>query len=87
MVSIAIQGHCLSSPIGCWKPTHQCIVARMGQISSEASRVLGGPKRAADWLTRPAYGLNWRHPCEVVADPDGYQRVMDYLGRIEYGVY
>ena len=87
MVSIALQGPCLYSPIGYWNPTHRCFVARMGQISSQAGRVLGAPRAADDWLTRPAYGLNWRCPCEVVADPDGYVQVMHYLARIEYGVY
>lgn len=87
MASIALQGSCLSSAIGCWSATHRCSVARADQVLGQATGVLGGRQSAIDWLTRPAYGLDGCPPCLLLADADGYLQVMRYLERIEYGVY
>jgi uncharacterized protein (DUF2384 family) len=87
MASIALQGICLSSPIGCWSAAHRCSVARANQVLGRATGVLGARQSALDWLTRPAYGLDWCPPCQLLADADGYLQVIRYLARIEYGVY
>ena len=39
------------------------------------------------WFTKPARGLDYRPPCIVIANDDGYPQVNDYISRIEYGVY
>lgn len=87
MASIAMLGATPSAPIGCWSVTHRCFVARMNQVFRQADRVLGTPRHAAEWLVKPAYGLNWRPPCQVLSDGDGFLQVVRYLERIEFGVY
>lgn len=87
MASIAILGSTLPSPIGCWSGTQRCYVARMDQAFRLANRVLGTSRHAAEWLAKPAYGLNWRCPCQALSDGDGYLQVVRYLERIEFGVY
>lgn len=87
MVSIALQGPCLSSPIGCWSAAFRCFSARLDQVQGQATNVLGTPQQAITWLKRPAIGLDLRIPCQLLADADGYLQVVNYLERIKYGVY
>ncbi|MBA5983456.1 DUF2384 domain-containing protein [Pseudomonas sp. MD195_PC81_125] len=49
--------------------------------------MLGSCDRAEQWFNEPARGLDYQPPCSVIDDDHGYQRIKDYLGRIEYGVY
>ncbi|WP_438302098.1 antitoxin Xre/MbcA/ParS toxin-binding domain-containing protein [Pseudomonas sp. NMS19W] len=49
--------------------------------------VLGSRASAEQWFNHPARGLDYQPPCSVANDEDGCQRIREYLGRIEYGVY
>ena len=52
-----------------------------------ASKVMGNPIAAADWLTRGQFGLNGAIPAAVALDPAGRETVRTYLQQIEYGVF
>jgi len=56
-------------------------------ILGQAAVVLGSRDLAEQWLNKRARGLDYQPPCSLVNDDHGYQRVRNYLGRIEYGVY
>ncbi len=87
MVAIALQGLCRSSVIGCWSGEFRCFAARLDQIQGQATNVFGTPQQAIAWLKRPAIGLDWRVPYELLSNAEGYLRVANYLERIKYGVY
>lgn len=87
MGSLALQGACISSPIRCWSAAFRCYSSRSDQVQGLATRVLGSSQQAIAWLKRPAIGLDWRAPCRLLVDVDGYHQVVNYLERIEYGVY
>jgi uncharacterized protein (DUF2384 family) len=57
------------------------------QILDQAAVVLGSRDCAEQWFNQPARGLDYQPPCSAVNDEHGCQRIREYLGRIEYGVY
>ena len=87
MLVINLQGPCAASHASCWSKKHRCFVARWDQVLTQATYVLGSYRLASEWLTRPAFGLDRRTPCILLADADGYRQVCDLLKRIEFGVY
>ncbi|WP_373877955.1 antitoxin Xre/MbcA/ParS toxin-binding domain-containing protein [Pseudomonas atacamensis] len=78
---------CPSSPLGCWSITHRCLEKRCEHILHLATRVLGSRALAGQWLCKPAIGLRYQVPCNILITRSGYQQVVTLLGRIEYGVY
>jgi putative toxin-antitoxin system antitoxin component (TIGR02293 family) len=52
-----------------------------------AEQVLGNPELAEAWLTKQAIGLNRRLPCMLLETDQGYTEVVDFLTRLDYGVY
>lgn len=52
-----------------------------------ASKVIGNPISAADWLTRGQIGLDGAIPAVVALDVQGRDSVRTYLQQIEYGLY
>ncbi len=61
---------------------------RIVEAMDNASSVFGSRNEAARWMHRPARGLNRQTPIELVLkDRDGFEAVIAYLWRIEYGVY
>lgn len=42
---------------------------------------------ALAWLVKPAMGLNWQRPIDLLATEEGVQVVHDFLMRLEHGVY
>ncbi|GLK90763.1 antitoxin Xre/MbcA/ParS toxin-binding domain-containing protein [Pseudomonas turukhanskensis] len=61
---------------------------RVVETMDYATSVFGNRGLAARWMHQPARGLNRRTPIELVlTDRDGCEAVLNYLGRIEYGVY
>jgi putative toxin-antitoxin system antitoxin component (TIGR02293 family) len=87
MVAINLRSPCASSHARCWSAQHRCFVARRDQVLTQATYVLGSYRLASEWLMRPAFGLDKRTPCSLLAGADGYRQVCDLLMRIEYGVY
>ncbi len=60
---------------------------QLAGIVAQASRVFGSKEEAELWLERPAPPLGDQKPIELVRTPPGVHLVMQYLTRIEYGVY
>lgn len=60
---------------------------RREMILAKAAVTLGNRDISTQWFNKPARGLNYRSPCSVVTDDQGLQQVVDYLARIEFGVY
>jgi putative toxin-antitoxin system antitoxin component (TIGR02293 family) len=52
-----------------------------------AERVFGTLAHAEDWLSRPCRYLDGLVPVDIFDNPVGFQVVMDYLSRVEMGVY
>jgi putative toxin-antitoxin system antitoxin component (TIGR02293 family) len=71
----------------CLSTHHQAYLVRRDMILDQAAVVLGGRDSAEQWFNKPARGLDYQPPCSVVNDEHGCQRISEYLGRIEYGVY
>lgn len=87
MLTIDLLGPCSSAPPRCWSGQYRCLKARRDQAQIQATHVLGRDRAAAEWLRRPAIGLDKRSPCSLLGDAQGYRTVRDYLLRVEYGVY
>ncbi len=49
--------------------------------------VFGSRRAAKRWFRRPARGLGWEVPVDLMATVEGRKRVATYLLQIEYGVY
>ncbi|RZL04153.1 MAG: DUF2384 domain-containing protein [Rubrivivax sp.] len=56
-------------------------------IRNMATSVLGSQDAAAQWLLRPAMGLNQSRPIDLLKSTEGIIMVADLLTRMEYGVY
>jgi putative toxin-antitoxin system antitoxin component (TIGR02293 family) len=57
------------------------------EILLRATDLLGAQAEAEAWLNRPAIGLDWRRPIDLLCTAAGVDAVEDYLTRIDYGVY
>jgi putative toxin-antitoxin system antitoxin component (TIGR02293 family) len=60
---------------------------KFAEILAKATAVLGSRAEAAQWLERPAIGLDQRRPIDLLATTAGVEIVENHLERIEYGVY
>jgi putative toxin-antitoxin system antitoxin component (TIGR02293 family) len=56
-------------------------------ILAKAAVVFGSPEAAQQWYENPVMGLNQQRPIDLATTREGIAIVMDFLGRIEYGVY
>ncbi|MGA3799858.1 hypothetical protein D3C81_2028450 [compost metagenome] len=52
-----------------------------------AINVFGNQQLAKAWLKKPCKPLENHVPQELLDDSQGFQKVEDYLTRIEHGVY
>ncbi|MDZ4194827.1 MAG: antitoxin Xre/MbcA/ParS toxin-binding domain-containing protein [Pseudomonas sp.] len=57
------------------------------QVLEQAIRVLGTPKLAEAWMSKPAIGLDGRRPIDLLDNAIGTQLVSEFLARLDYGVY
>lgn len=57
------------------------------QVVIEATRVFRSEDLAQVWLRSRIAGLDNERPLDLLASTDGLERVMDALGKIEYGMY
>jgi putative toxin-antitoxin system antitoxin component (TIGR02293 family) len=57
------------------------------QVLEQSIRVLGTPKLAEAWMSKPAIGLDGRRPIDLLDNAIGTQLVSELLARVEYGVY
>jgi putative toxin-antitoxin system antitoxin component (TIGR02293 family) len=61
-------------------------VARAQDVLARASEVLGSPRAAQQWLTRPNPALAGKTPLSLLDTSLGWEQVKLVLGRIEHGV-
>ena len=57
------------------------------EVLTTAIDVLGSQEDAEQWLKRPAIGLDWHRPVDLLSTPVGVELVEDYLRQLQYGVY
>lgn len=57
------------------------------QALARASDVFGSDVKARGWLDRPNGALGKVTPMSLLNTDEGVQRVLDVLGRIEYGIF
>lgn len=60
---------------------------RFASTLCKSEVVFGNRRAAAEWLTRPAIGLNREVPIDLLTTQPGYELVDDYLSRMEHGIY
>jgi putative toxin-antitoxin system antitoxin component (TIGR02293 family) len=60
---------------------------KFAEILAKATAVVGSRAEAAQWLERPAVGLDGRRPIDLLATTAGTEIIEDHLRRMEYGVY
>ncbi|MCG7522774.1 antitoxin Xre/MbcA/ParS toxin-binding domain-containing protein [Ruegeria sp. Ofav3-42] len=60
---------------------------RFAEILGHAIEVMGSREEAEAWMSRPAIGLSYRKPVDLLATAAGSEAVEEYLTRLEYGVY
>jgi len=68
------------------RPSESERLWRAARVLCRAEEVLGDPERASRWVVRPALGLGWYRPIDLVRWEIGGQAVEQLLGRIEYGI-
>lgn len=61
--------------------------ARYAEVKRRAEAVFSSPEKANRWLSERALGLGGRRPVELLVTSEGYEQVLDFLTRIEFGVY
>ncbi len=62
-------------------------VLQLAEAIARAQDVFGDREEAQRWLLKKAMGLDGRRPIELLATPQGADLVMQFLERLEYGVY
>lgn len=62
-------------------------VEMLDEVLTEATRVFRDEELARKWLHSPIVGLDLRRPLDHLTSIQGYERVKDALGKIEYGMY
>jgi putative toxin-antitoxin system antitoxin component (TIGR02293 family) len=60
---------------------------RHAQTLEHAINVFGSQQLAEDWLKKPCKYLDDQIPLELIGNLHGFQKVENYLNRIEHGVY
>lgn len=63
------------------------VAERRRWAMARAVDVLGARDKALRWLRSPNRALDGRKPNALVATDEGFKRVDEVLGRIEYGIY
>lgn len=77
----------LTTPRGCWTAQHGWFLAKRNHILVMAERVFGGRSEAELWFGKPARGLDFQKPCDLLSTQEGFLDVVTLLFRIEHGVY
>lgn len=62
-------------------------VEMVDKVLEEAARVFRDEELARKWLRSPIISLDNRPPIDHLDSIEGYERVKDTLGKIEYGMY
>lgn len=57
------------------------------KVLVRATVIFGTRGMAENWISSPCRSFDYNLPAEIIGDDIGLQIVMDYLERIELGVY
>lgn len=60
---------------------------RYAEVKRRAEAVFSSQEKARRWLSERALGLGRRRPVDLLVSSEGYEQVLDFLTRIEFGVY
>ena len=60
---------------------------RHRKLETDGMRAFGSKDRFYRWLNMPCPALGDKVPAKIAETEEGFQKVLDVLGRIEYGVY
>ena len=69
------------------KSGESLLVEMIDKVLEEATRVFRDEVLARKWLTSPIISLDNSRPIDHLDSIEGYERVKDTLGKIEYGMY
>ncbi len=67
--------------------TESELLLRLARVVARAEHVLGARDAALEWLATPNRALRGDKPFNLLDTELGAKRVLDLLGRIEFGVY
>lgn len=62
-------------------------VIRYNQLLERGSKVFGSSEAFQRWLQKPAFGLDGKHPRDLLATAEGLGLVLDEVNRIAYGEF
>lgn len=68
-------------------PKQSAIALHYAQTLELAITVFGNQRLAEDWLKKPCRSTLGKSPLELIDNSLGFQVVLEYLERMEYGVY
>jgi putative toxin-antitoxin system antitoxin component (TIGR02293 family) len=58
---------------------------KLSQLFTEGNKIFSTKKEFSDWLEKPAYGLDYAIPYDLLQQPGGLDKVMDELYAIKFG--
>lgn len=58
---------------------------KLSQLFKEGNEVFGNKEEFNSWLRKPAYGLDYDTPSELLKQPGGLDKVMNELNSIKFG--
>jgi putative toxin-antitoxin system antitoxin component (TIGR02293 family) len=58
---------------------------KLSQFFTEGTAIFGTKKEFKEWLEKPAYGLDYAIPGDLLKQPGGLDKVMDELYAIKFG--
>lgn len=58
---------------------------KLNQLFKEGNEVFGNKEEFNNWLRKPAYGLDYDTPSELLKQPGGLDKVMNELNSINFG--
>ena len=58
---------------------------KLSRLFKEGNEIFGNKKEFGEWLGKPAYGLDYAIPYDLLQQPGGLDKVMDELFAIKFG--
>ena len=58
---------------------------KLSQLFTEGNKIFGNKNEFREWLEKPAYGLDYVIPYDLLEQPGGLDKVMDELFAIKFG--
>ena len=61
------------------------ILLKLYSLFKKGEEIFGNPDEFQHWIEKPAYGLGYKIPKDLMHTPAGIDLIMDELTRIEFG--